>query len=111
MLALAACGAKQREKTLNTALVSVQAAREAFMTYDRTRQDGIVDRATSLEEGKAELAEYRAKTQARIVSLFIAAYTAIGVAAMRGDDLSLKKVLDALVELKTAVDALMKEWT
>jgi hypothetical protein len=104
-----ACGSSKREKTLNTTLAAVNVARETFAAFDDSHQDAIIERATSLEQGRAELAAYREK-QAKVVGLFIAAYRAIGVAAVASkDDASLRAAVDALKALTSAIDDLTKD--
>lgn len=107
-LVASACGASQREKTLKTSLVAVNATRDTWLAYDDVRQDQIIAKATSFESGKAELGEYR-ETQAKIVGLFVSAYRAIGVAAvLADDDASLQSAITAVGELTRAVAAVMK---
>lgn len=108
-LASTACGASKREKTLNTTLAAVNVARETFNAFDDAHQDKIIERATSLEQGRADLAAYREK-QTRVVGLFIAAYRAIGVAAVASkDDASLRAAIDALKALTGAIDDITKD--
>ncbi len=104
MFACGGCGAS-REKTLNTTLTAVNAAREGFMAWDEAHQTAIVERATSLESGRAELVAYREK-QAKVVHAIVTAYVTIGLAA--SGDGSLQALVSAMVNLKREVDALMK---
>lgn len=109
VLAIAACGANKREKTLNATLAAVNVVRETFHAFDDAHQDTIIERATSLEQGRAELAAYREK-QAKVVALLVAAYRAIGVAAVASkDDASLRAAVDAFKLLSAAVEELTKE--
>lgn len=107
MLTLFACSATHtREKALNTSLLAVNSARDGFMVYDLKEQEAIVERATSLESGKAELVAYRER-RAKVIRAFVVAYLAIGVAASKTDDLSLKSAMLALADLTRAVDEVM----
>lgn len=105
-IVLAGCGASQRETTIKTSLLAVQAADCAFVAYDRTHQDEIVASATSREDGVAKLAAYRAKREVARKA-FVAAYTAIGVAATVNDDHTLAGMQLALKQVLDAVNALM----
>lgn len=104
-IVLAGCAASARETTIKTSLIAVQAADGAFVAYDKTHQEEIVAHATSLEDGKAKLAAYRAK-QDTVRKAFVVAYTAIGVAATVNDDHSLAGMQLALQQVLTAVAAL-----
>ena len=104
-IVLCGCAASTRETTIKTSLLAVQAADGAFVAYDKTHQMEIVERATSLESGRAELAAYR-KKQDEVRKAFVVAYTAIGVAATVNDDHSLAGMQLALRQVLAAVAAL-----
>jgi len=97
LVALVACGAGQREQTIKGTLVSTNAARDGFVTFDAGRQNQIVDRAKAAGKSKvevvAEIAAYR-EQRAAVVDLFEAAYRTIAAAAVLQDD---AKSLDAVV--------------
>lgn len=101
---LVACGASQRESTIKAALVTVDAAREAWLAYDHHAQMEIVARATSLEDGRAKLAAYRAN-QGKIETAFEVAYRAVAAAATLNDDASLAGMVAAVAAATKAVDA------
>lgn len=99
------CAAQTRESTIKAALVTVDASKEAYVTYDAHAQDQIVARATSLDDGKAKLAEYRAKRE-RVVKALTVAYQAIATAAQLNDDHSLAAVAAAIGEVIATVKSL-----
>ena len=77
------CGGSARSRaneTLHTALGATNAARDLFVQWDRQHQLDLVERASSREEGEAQLASYRKDRQA-VVSNFAVAYSAIAAAA------------------------------
>lgn len=84
-LCLLACGASARQRTISTALVSVNAARDAWEVWGARHRAAIIEGATSLADGTAKLAEYRERRD-KVSSLFIGAYRAIGAAAALNDD-------------------------
>jgi hypothetical protein len=98
------CGASQRESTLRTSFVSVNAVRDGFAAWDQAHQAGIVQSATSLADGQAKLAAYRAARE-RVDAAFQVAYRAVAFAAVT-EDAPLSQVLTALAELQAAVVAL-----
>lgn len=85
VLALAACGASQRERTVKATLAAVNETRDAFIVFDRTVQQTIVDTAPTYERGDAALLRYRVK-RVRVVDAFALAYRAISIAATVNDD-------------------------
>lgn len=97
---LAGCGASARERTLQATLLTVNASRDGFITWDRAAQDAIVADAPDLDTGRAELVAYRDK-RAKVVTLFESAYRAIAIAAVLNDDPR------SLVNLTTAAGILM----
>ncbi len=100
--ALAGCGASQRQTTIKAALVTVDAARAAFVAYDSGRQSEIVASATSLEEGRAKLAAYRA-TRSKIETAFATCYRAIAVAAELNDEPSVAAAAASMAAVQAAV--------
>lgn len=99
------CAASTRESTIRAALVTVDASKEAYATYDAHAQDEIVAKATSLDDGKAKLTEYRTK-RGKAIKAFVVAYQAIATAAQLNDDHSLASVAAAISEVIATVRAL-----
>jgi hypothetical protein len=78
-----ACGSSITEgakDTLSTALTATNAARDAFVRWDEAHQLGLVERATSREEGEAQLRSYR-RARERVLKAFTAAYAALAAAS------------------------------
>ena len=88
-LALIACGASARENTLKVALVTADAARAAFMSYDAHHQLDIVDAdkasGKTLDRAQADLAAYR-KARVPVVEALETSYRALAAAAVLEDD-------------------------
>jgi nitrogen fixation/metabolism regulation signal transduction histidine kinase len=78
---LGACGPNARQTALKTSLVSLNAARDGFVQWDKQKQTTIVEDAKTLDEGKAALKAYRAK-RAPVVEGFTVAYSALALAAL-----------------------------
>lgn len=98
------CGASQRESTLRTSFVSINAVRDGFVSWDQAHQARLVQDATSLADGQAKLAAYRAARE-RVDAAFQIAYRAVAFAAVT-EDAPLSQVLMALDALQAAVAAL-----
>lgn len=86
LLALACCGGQSKADTiratrtgLGTALAATNAARDTFTAWSRAHEAAIVERATSKEQGAAELAAYREKGD-RVIGALAVAYTSIAAA-------------------------------
>lgn len=104
LLSLVACGASARESTIRTTLIATNAARDGFVAYDAHRQTAIVDAATSLDQGKGALTEYRVKRQP-VVEGLSATYRAIAIAAVLEDDpRTLASMLTLAAQVKTLID-------
>lgn len=101
-LALTACGASQRQDTIKTALVSVDASKAAFLAFESTAEQAIIDHATSGADGAAKLTAFRAD-RVTINNLFNAAYHAIAAAATANDDQSVASMQTAMGLLVAAV--------
>lgn len=101
-VALAGCGASSRTKALKTTLASVDAARAAFVVWDDKTQARIVDEASSLDEGRAQLAAHRAKRD-KLTGYFELAYRTLA-AALAAEDGSTFEVVGAVSELWTAYE-------
>lgn len=100
------CGPNAREKALHTSLISLNAARDGFVQWDKHKQEQIVEKAQSLEEGKAALKTYRAKRTA-IVEGFTVAYSALALAALDDNMARLTEAITAAA----AVYRLIKSMT
>jgi hypothetical protein len=97
LLALPACpGPDSKQKALQTSLTALNAARDGFVAWDKSHQQKIVDGATSLEQGKAALAAYRAKREP-VEQGFVVAYSALAVAAL---EKSAAMILEAALAAK-----------
>ena len=116
---LVGCGSraqfvKRSNATLSTALAATNAARSAFVDWDRSHQKSIVDSAKSAAEATAKLSSYRAKRRA-VIRSFTVAYSSIAVAAAllplveKGTrkELELVAVITAAVQAVAAVKAAM----
>jgi hypothetical protein len=101
----AACGASGREKTIQTTLLAVNAASDAFVRFDQDKRTEIVTKATSHEQGVALLNEWDG-TVAKVQLAIGAAYKAIATAATLNDDHSLAGMVSAALILKTELDTL-----
>lgn len=99
------CGASQRTNAIHASVIAVDAARDGFVAYDAAHQHQIVDQATSLETGRADLAAYRAKRDP-VVNAFIIAYRALALAATQTDDPSLTAALAKAAELLQSIEKL-----
>ncbi len=97
---LLGCGTT-RQDTLGRALAATNAAAEGFATWDEHAQAGIVDAATSRQDGEAQLAAHRARRD-RVFAAFAVAYKAIAAAALDGDA-PLATVLVAATDLYAAI--------
>lgn len=101
------CGPSARTRTLQVTLAATTAAQAGFVAQDAVRQQAIIDRATSLDEGRIVLHEYRLKRD-RVVALFVATYRAVAVAATVTDG-GLTDVVAASRELAAALTTLFSE--
>jgi hypothetical protein len=106
LLLAGACGPNAKQKALRTTLVSVNAARDGFVTWDYVHQQGIVDDATSLEDGKAKLKAYREKREKAVISFEIA-YRALAVAALDLTTANVGEALRSAGDLYMLIRALM----
>lgn len=102
----AACSKSQRQDTLRASLVTVNAARDGFTTWDVEHQQHLVEVAVDRETAVKAVSEYRAATQKPIVDGFTVAYRALAVAATQTDEPSLKAAIVSVTELVDAVRTL-----
>lgn len=101
LVAVAGCAAS-RDEVLSRALAGVEAADKSFVGYDKAHQGGIVDSATSREQGERSLAEYRGQRD-KVTAAFVAAYGAIAVASVDANDAAIKSTIDTMATLVTAL--------
>lgn len=94
----AACSNAQRHDTIHASLVSVNAARDGFLAWDRRHQQTIIDRAASREDAKRELGDYRA-TQTQVTEWFAVVYQALATAATENDEPSLTAAVHAATDI------------
>lgn len=102
ILALTACGASQRQDTIKTALVGVDASRDAFLAFEHTAEQAIIAKASSAADGTTKLAAFQAD-RAKINNLFNVAYHAIAAAATANSDQSVASMQAAIALLVAAV--------
>jgi len=100
------CTKNRRQETLHDSIVAVNAARDGLTAWDRNHQQEIVDKATSREDGEAQLAAYRERRKT-VADSFELAYRLIAVAATQNDDPSLKAALTAAAEIVDAAKKLI----
>lgn len=106
LLLAVGCGPNAKQKALRTTLTGLNAARDGFVGWDNVHQQGIVDDATSLEDGKAKLKAYRAKREKAVVAFEIA-YRAVAVAALDMTTANVGEALRAAGDLFDLVRELM----
>jgi hypothetical protein len=106
VLVQAGCGGpSKRARTLQTVLVSVNAARDGFAEFDRQQQQHVLEAAPTREEYLAEIEAYK-KARQPVLEYFEVAYRALAVAALQHDEVSLKRALDEVADLIAAVNKL-----
>lgn len=101
---VAGCGASQRETTLRTSFVTINAAKDGFASWDQSHQAALVDAATSLSDGQAKLVAYRASRE-RVDAAFEVAYRAVAFAAVT-EGAPLSQVIAAVEALHAAIAVL-----
>ena len=104
---LASCGGPAlRQKAIDTGFTGLNALRDGFVTWDKEHQEQIVDKATSLDDGKAKLASYRV-ARAKVSEAFMTAYAALNLAAINpNDDNFYEAARRAIKDLVAAFDEL-----
>lgn len=110
LMMIAACGPKgpsTRETTIQTTFIALNASRDAFMKWDQLHQAAIVQKATTREEGRAKLDEYRAE-RSKVKDGFEAAYQLLSTAILVNNDHSLATLVQAVLDLKLAIEAVEK---
>lgn len=83
---LTGCGPSQKQKTIKASFIALKAAHAGFVEWDTTRQDKIIEAATSLEEGQAQLKKYR-EGQTKIYAAIAKAFQLL-LDALTDDDLN-----------------------
>lgn len=110
LVAVGACGATQREKTLRTTYTVLNAVSEGVVTYSREKQDAIVTGMEAgtipLEQGKARIAEFR-KSRDVLWHRLLVAYDLLGK-AFAFDDVSVASVTAAALAVQQAYAELRK---
>lgn len=101
---LLACGASARTKALRVNLVALNVARDSTLSLSKEREAQIVEKATSKEEGRAQLDEWRTKIDKVIAAIDIG-YRAVHDAALLDDA---KSASEAAAAAQKAL-ALVKE--
>lgn len=84
VLIVGACGASARQKALRTSLVALNAARDTLLAVSKEREAQIVERATSKEEGRAQLNAWRVIVD-EVAAAIEAGYRTIYAAAILDD--------------------------
>lgn len=99
MLAIAGsgCGASQRETTLHTAEIAVNAVGTGLLAYDKQHQDQLAVQGTP-EQATAALVAYRAK-RSKLNKALEVAVDALIVAVKLNDQPSLDGLSAAIVEV------------
>jgi acyl-CoA synthetase (AMP-forming)/AMP-acid ligase II len=105
LAAAPACTGNQRQKTLRATVISVNAARDGFVEYDRQHQLALVEKAATREEGEKSLAAYRLK-RTPVVAGFEATYIALTIALTQTDDPSLRAALEASSAMIAAIKSI-----
>lgn len=102
LVGLAACGATAREKTINATFASLQAADDAFATYNYQHQHEVVQQATDKASVEAAVTKWRAQATG-IETDLAAAFRATSAASILSTgtlDGMLKAASVILVELR-----------
>ncbi len=104
-LTMAGCGAAQRTKTIQTSILTVNAARDGWFAWDRAHEHQIVEHAATREDVERDLADYRAKSNP-IYATFEVAYKGLAVAATQTDSPSLSAALVTVLQLVESIKKL-----
>lgn len=97
LVAALGCAASQRESTLNTASLAINAAASGLLAYDKQHQDELAVQGTP-DQATAALASYRAK-RAKLNEALTVAVDALIVAVKVNDQPSLDGLSAAVVEV------------
>lgn len=102
---LVTCGPTTNQRAVKAALLSVNVARDGFVVWDRLHQAKIVQNATELVQARRDLAAYRAQRES-VVLAFEAVYKALATAAIDPGDEPVRKALEAVKAMDTALHGL-----
>jgi hypothetical protein len=104
-LALVACGASARQKTITTTVQALDVAEVAFLHFDGQHQLDLVNAATTQADATAKLASYR-KDRDEVAKALIAAYRLAAVAATVDNDTSVSSLMQAAAIVAQEIAAL-----
>ena len=107
------CASSQRETTIKTTFLSLDATRDGFLAYDRAHEMSLVAHcdpavetrdacAAKVAASTAKLAEYQA-SRAKIDQLFTAAFRSLTAAQILNTDQSVASAIAAASQLFAAV--------
>lgn len=110
---LAGCSASARESTIKGTFVTVNAARDGFLAYDRAHEMSLVAHCDPAVESRdacvakvaastAALAEYQAK-RAKVDGLFVGAYHSIAAAELLNTEQTVASMIAAAAQVYAAV--------
>jgi hypothetical protein len=108
-IAVISAACSNHQAGLRDSLATLNAARDGFIAWDDAHQADLVRRATSLEQGKADLLRYRTERE-KIVGAFELAYKVIATAALDPTVENLGIVLADLMDLKRIAEGMGITW-
>lgn len=109
LLAALAVGCASHQAQLQTAMATLNAARDGFVAWDRQHQADLVKQSTTIEAAKSALDEYRTK-RAPVLDGFQIAYQTLAAAALEPTSANLGALLTDLADLEVSVTALGAAW-
>lgn len=104
---LASCTSHGRQDTIHATYLTTNAARDAFVAWDKQHQAEIVAGATSHDDGIAKLSAYHEK-RAEVADLFVKMYQSIVAAQEANDDLTVTTMVNLMLTVKTTVETFTK---
>lgn len=108
LVTAAACGASSRTKALRVNLVAVNAARDTMLAVSKAREAQIVEKATSKDEGRAQIDAWRMKVDV-VAKAIDVAYRAIHDAALLNEAKSASEALAAVTKALALIKELKNE--
>jgi hypothetical protein len=90
--ALSGCGPSMKQKALRNGMVVLNASLAGAEEYDRAHQIELIGESESGEEAREKLAAYRGRREL-VITVFVAAYRALAMAAMDPTDLNVTNAL------------------
>ena len=96
------CTKNERLTTIHASLLSVNVARDEFVTWDLEHQRDILKTATSREDALAKIAAYEEKRR-KVEVGFELTYKALALAATQTDGPSLSAASSAVAELLDSI--------